>query len=396
MADSSQILEFLPKLRAIRRDFHKHPELSTQEFRTGKKICQYLDSWNISYKYPVADTGVTAILHGNARGRANTVALRADMDALPLAENKAHSCCSESTGVMHACGHDAHMTIALGTAFFLSRNIDNWSGTVKFFFQPAEETCGGAQRMIDDGCMENPAVDFVTGLHVTPAYKNGEVEVRFGKLNASSDEIIINIHGKSAHGAYPESGIDAIVTASLLISSLQTVISRTISPLEQAVLTFGMIEGGTAGNILAGSVCITGTLRTTDEKIRRLIIDSVKQHASHICSAHGCSCNIIIRPGYDALINTDSIVELLIKTASEEIGRENIHIKEFPGMGVEDFSFFLKHAPGVFYHLGCRRENDNSPAPLHSEDFDIDENCLVTGVRMQLALTYALLNLTVS
>lgn len=420
---TEQIDAYYPELVAIRRRLHEHPELGTHEIETGKIIREYLDSWGIAYEYPVADTGIAAILYGEAdsrgekpdaadrgnqdsggsedspsvdapscgRQKGNTVGLRADMDALPLTEQPDRTYCSQYPGVMHACGHDVHMTVALGTAKILSEIKTQWSGCVKFFFQPAEETVGGAQRMIEAGCMENPHVDYVAGLHVMPYYEAGHIEVKYDKLNASSDEVDIHIKGKSCHGAYPDNGVDAIVIAGSLITSLQTLVSRTISPLENAVLTLGKIAGGTAGNIMADEVTMTGTLRTTSPKIRQLAIDTITRQTEYICQAYGGQGTTVIKPGYNALINDNKILDLLLHTAEPILGKEHIHWKEFPSLGVEDFSFFLDHAPGVFYHLGCGNEEKGITAPIHNNQFDVDENCLKTGVRLQTELTLNLL-----
>ena len=392
MTIKERIEELYPELTAMRRAFHRHPELGTKELWTGREICRHLDEWGISYEYPVADTGIVAMMMGQKEGKGSTVALRADMDALPLTENPERPYCSGYPGTMHACGHDAHMAIALGTAHILKELQASWSGCVKFFFQPAEETVGGARRMVQAGCMEHPHVDYVAGLHVMPTYPAGEVEYRFGKLNASSDEIHITIRGRSCHGAYPETGVDAIVMAGSVVSALQSLVSRSISPLDNAVLTLGTIHGGTAGNIVADQVKLTGTLRTTDPATRELAIGIISRQVSCICQGFGGSGELEVVPGYAALINTDEIVEALLETAGAVVGKEHLHEKEFPSLGVEDFSFFLEKAKGVFYHLGCAGKDGASAAPLHSRDFDIDETCLKLGVELQTALALRLLD----
>lgn len=384
------------ELTQIRRNFHQHPELGTNEHWTGEKIREYLDQWGISYEFPVADTGIVAKLEGKKavadnEKRGNTIGLRADIDALPLNEDPARTYCSKNPGVMHACGHDAHMTIALGTVKLLKEHEDEWSGCVKVFFQPAEETIGGADRMVKAGCMENPKVDYVLGLHVMPTYEVGEIEIRHGKLNASSDEIHIYIHGKSCHGAYPETGVDAIVMSATVINALQSLVSRNVSPLNNAVFTLGKIQGGTAGNIVAGEVELTGTLRTTDPQTRQFCIDTIRRQVECICEGFGGSGELKVVPGYAALINTNEIVDLVAETASEILGKEHVHEKEFPSLGVEDFSFFLEKAPGAFYHLGCANKERGITAPLHSDHFDLDERCLPIGVRMQTELVLKLL-----
>ena len=383
--------ELYPQLVQIRRDLHRHPEPGFKEHWTSAHIRGLLDEWGIYYQFPVAGTGIVAMIQGGKPGSGNTVALRADMDALPLTEDSSRPCCSLNPGHMHACGHDAHVAIALGTARILMEARSEWSGCVKFFFQPAEETTGGALPMVEAGCMEHPHVDYVTGLHVMPTHETGEIEIRYGDLNASSDEIHIKVHGKSCHGAYPDTGVDAIVMAAAVINSLQTLVSRCISPLDNAVLTLGTIHGGTAGNIVAGEAEMTGTLRTTDPDVRRKIIDAMTRQVSCTCQAMGGSGEVVIVPGYAALINSDEIVDVLVEAATEVLGSEHIHPKKFPSLGVEDFSFFLEKAKGVFYHLGCANKEKGITSPLHSQDFDIDEACLKLGVELQAELALRLL-----
>lgn len=383
--------EFTPALIQIRRSLHQIPELGTKERQTGARLLKYLSEWGIPCQYPVTDTGLVAVIQGKKEGKGNVVGLRADMDALPLSEDPNHPCCSLNPGVMHACGHDAHMAIALGTACYFKRIEQDFSGCVKIFFQPAEETEGGAERMVLEGCMEHPHVDYVTGLHMAPGYEVGEIEVKYGKLNAATNDIHIILHGESCHGAYPDTGVDAIVMAGAVITSLQSLVSRNISPLNQAVLTFGTIHGGTAHNIITDQVELTGTLRTTDQKTREYAQEIIRRQVEHIAAAYGGRGEVVMKPGYSALINSDEIVDVLVETAAQIIGKEHIHWKPSPSMGAEDFSFFLEKAPGVFYHLGCANKEAGITAPLHSRHFDLDENCLPLGVRLQIALTTALL-----
>lgn len=245
--------------------------------------------------------------------------------------------------------------------------------------------------MVEAGCMEEPHVDYVIGLHVMPTHESGEIEIRYGDLNASSDHIHIKLRGKSCHGAYPDTGVDAIVMAAGVINSLQVLVSRCISPLDNGVLTIGTICGGTAGNIVAGEVEMTGTLRTTDRMVRQNIIDTMTRMVKCTCQAMGGSGEVTVTPGYAALINTDQVVDVLVETASDIIGEEHIHWKKCPSMGVEDFSFFLDKAKGVFYHLGCASRRKKITAPLHSQDFDMDETCLKLGVEIQTRLALRLL-----
>lgn len=420
-----EISDLFPEIVTLFHTLHQHPERGTEEFETDRIITDCLKKWGIPFRM-IADTGIIAELTGNkaavsdgnglamaeengsaksakngapqsggnspARFSKNVVGLRADIDALPIQEIPEHTCCSSTPGLMHACGHDGHTAVLLGTARLLQIHRDEWSGTVKLFFQPAEETVGGAERMVAEGCMKNPPVDYVAGLHMMPQYHTGEIEIKYGKLNASSDNVHIDVYGKGCHGAYPENGIDAIVIASQLVLSLQTLVSRSISPLNSAVLSFGMIQGGTAGNIICDHVTLSGTLRTLDPETRTQAKNYICTQAASIAAAYGGRAEVSFHSGYDALINDNDLVDLLVKNASELIGKENIYQKEFPSLGVEDFSFFAENAKGgVFYHLGCTPPGQSEIHPLHTAAFQLDENCLKTGMLLQYTLTRKLL-----
>lgn len=381
------------ELISIRRKLHQHPELGTMEHETDKLILSYLKAWDIPFVFPVADTGIVAMVEGKAKSAAPSyvVGVRADIDALPLQEDKSRPYCSLNDGVMHACGHDAHTTIALGVAHYLKMHENEWSGCVKFFFQPAEETCGGAERMVEAGCMEHPHVDYVIGLHMMPTHPYGVVELKYDDLNASSDELILRLHGKASHCAYPENGVDGIVMAAAVIQSLQSIVSRNLSPFQNTVISFGTINGGTAPNILAETVELQGTLRTTNPQTRAYALARIKTLAEEICSAYGGHAELIVNAGYDALINTNHIVDLVQAVAAERLGADHVVRKPYPSLGVEDFSFFLNKASGAFYHLGCANAEKGITAPLHNPQFDIDERVLALGVELQCALIGKLL-----
>lgn len=383
------------ELIAIRRHLHAHPELGTKEVKTDEIITGYLTNWGIPFQFPVADTGIVATVQGKVgekyAHKLPVVALRADIDALPLQEDKNRPYCSLNDGVMHACGHDAHTAIALAVAHFLKKHEGEWGGIVKFFFQPAEETCGGAERMVEAGCMENPHVDYVIGLHMMPTLEYGEVELRYNDLNAASDELTILVHGRSTHCSHPEQGVDAIVMACAVVQNLQTVISRSLPPLKNAVLSMGTIEGGTAHNIIANQVRLTGTLRTTDNILRRHLQERIRCIVEETCKAYGGKGELVIHPGYDALVNDNEIVDVVKEAAARRLDLAHIHFKEHPSLGVEDFSFFLNKAAGAFYHLGCACREKGITAPLHSPDFDIDERALSLGFELQTSIIGRLL-----
>lgn len=383
MCDMENISE---ELINIRREFHKDPELGGYEFKTMDRICSYLDSWGIEYKKGIAQTGVCAIVRGkNRSGEKNIcVGVRADIDALPLKEEADVDFKSLNDGAMHACGHDAHTAIALGTAKVIKSMEDTLKGDVKFFFQPAEETTGGAERMISEGVLKNPDVDYVLGLHVDTGINTGTVKLKYGKMMASSDEITIRVSGKSTHGAHPDKGVDPLVIAANLIMSLQSLVSRNISPLNQAVFTLGTIHGGTRGNIIPDEVEMTGILRTLDPETRSFMKKRIGEMVENVPKAYGGEGKLYIRESYMALINSDEAVDSVRSVAEKILGENNILISQEPDMGTEDFSYFAANVKSCFFNLGCRNEEIGAVYPIHSNRFKIDENCLATGVQLQV------------
>lgn len=366
----------------IRRRLHRIPERGFAEVKTQQVIMETLDALGIPYT--TERTWVVGVIEGALPGQ--VVALRADMDALPLEEPEGLPFRSEHPGMMHACGHDAHMTMVLGAAKVLMGMRDRLPGTVKLLFQPAEETDGGAEPMVQRGVMENPHVDRVYGLHVQPYLPVGVIETRAGTLNASTDDVELTIHGRSSHGAYPESGADAIVCAAQVITSLQTLVSRNVSPLASAVLSLGMISGGTAGNIICDRVSLRGTLRTANGEIRAMMKRRIAEVASGVAAAMGCTAEVCITSGYAALVNDEAEAGRVMRVGARLLGEKNVVRKAAPSMGGEDFSFFCECVPGAFFHLGCVKK-ENMPAPLlHSRDFHLDEDCLTVGAMMHVAL----------
>ena len=366
----------------MRRKLHRIPEKGFAEFKTQKAVMEALDEMGVPYT--TERTWVIGLIEGALPG--DTVGIRADMDALPVTEPMGCEFRSEHEGMMHACGHDAHTAMLLGAAKVLSGMKDQLPGKVKLLFQPAEETDGGAEPMVAAGAMENPHVDRVYGLHVMTRLPLGVVETRPGTLNASTDGVKIVIHGKAGHGAYPESGADAIVCAAQVITALQTLVSRNLSPLSSAVLSLGVIEGGTAGNIICDQVRIKGTLRTANSEIRAMMTRRIHEVAEGIALSMGCTAEVSITPGYAALVNDVNEAARIRRVAARLFGEENSVEKPEPSMGGEDFSFFSDCAPGAFFHIGCTPRG-HLPAPaLHSKDFYLDEECLTNGVLMHVAL----------
>lgn len=388
----NRISEIYDEIVAIRRDFHKNPELSQQEFRTQKKIEEYLNLWGIE-NYRCAETGVVGIIRGNCEG--TTVGLRGDIDALPINEKNSTSYCSVNPGVMHACGHDAHTAILLGVGKIMKEialEDENFCGNVKLFFQPAEETIGGGKRMVEEDCMKNPDVDYMLGLHVMPYIDAGKVELKYGKLNASTDTIKIKINGKSAHGAYPDKGTDAIVIAGNVITALQTIVSRNISPLNSVVISLGKISGGVKDNVISDEVEITGTLRALDDDTRNFAKKRIEDIVTNTSIAYGGTGTVSFSEGYQALINNDEVVDVIKENAERVLGKENILFKEFPSLGAEDFSYFSDVAKGAFFHLGCGDSKNGIDSPIHTEFFDIDEKCLKIGIQLQVENILTLMN----
>ena len=366
----------------MRRKLHRIPEDGFQEFKTQRAIMDALDE--IGIPYTTERTWVIGLIEGALPGE--TVALRADMDALPMTEPEGCPFRSEHEGMMHACGHDAHVAMALGAAKVLYGLRDQLHGKVKLLFQPAEESVGGAEPMVKAGAMEDPHVGRVYGIHVMPNLPVGKVETRMGTLNASTDTVKITVRGKAGHGAYPDLGNDAIVCAAHVITALQTVVARNVSPLQSAVLTIGVIEGGTAQNIICDEVRMRGTLRTANSELRAMMKARIETIAKNVAIGMGCEAEVDVIPGYAALVNDDHEAARVKRVAARLFGEENVLEKAAPSMGGEDFSFFSDCAPGAFFHVGCVSPEWMPAPPLHSRDFRIDENCLTIGTLMHVAL----------
>lgn len=365
----------------IRRDFHRHPELSGQEKRTRDMIIKYLEELKLPYKTFNHNYGVVGLIEGSGN---LSVALRADMDALPIQDKKTVEYASQDKGVMHACGHDAHMAVLLGAARLLAEERKSLKGNVLLVFQPAEETTGGAKQMIEDGIFdENTKAIF--GLHVSTELTTGKIGIRYGQMNAASDMLTLKVMGKSTHGAYPHEGIDAIVIAGQLISALQTIVSRATDPRDSAVLTFGTIKGGSQNNIVADEVTMTGTLRTLSPDTREKLNEKIRQYVEFIPKGMGGQGILERIKGYPALTNHSQWVDFVINTANELLGENSVVLLEKPSLGVEDFAYFLEKIPGAFYQLGCRNEAKGALHPGHNDLFDIDEDCLPIGAALQAA-----------
>jgi amidohydrolase len=374
--------ELLPWMIEVRRDLHQHPELGLEEHRTSEKVRSLLDEIGIEHRDGLGGTGVLGTIHGNGEGR--VAALRADLDALPIRDEKDIEYASKIDGVMHACGHDAHTTILLGAARLLEKQKASFAGTVKLLFQPAEETVGGARLMIEDGALENPRVDAIFGLHVDPGLETGTVGLHFGQRNASSDDLVIVVHGSAAHGAYAFEGVDAIVAAAHIVTSLQTIVSRNIDAREAAVVSLGTIRGGTAGNIVANRVELAGTIRCLNQATRTSVQQRIRQAAEAVAQGMGARAEVMITPSYDPVVNDEAMVEIVRENARQLLGDSAVVVFPKPNMGVEDFGFYLSEVPGVFYSLGVRNEEAGIVHPVHTGLFDLDENAMAIGVALQV------------
>lgn len=367
----------------VRRDFHKYPELGTQEFRTHDKICEYLDEMNISYRTSFY-TGVIAEIEG--KNKNITIALRGDIDALPIQDIKDVDYASKNNGVCHACGHDVHTTINLGVAKYFYETQETPPVNIRLLFQPAEETVGGAKPMIEDGALDG--VSAVYGLHVDETIDVGKVGIKYGAMNASSDTLKIKIRGESCHGAYPSRGVDALLIASHVIIALQSIVSRNLDARESGVITIGTINGGTAGNIISNEIILKGTLRTLDPDVRFKMKKRIEEIVTTLPLAFGGKGEIDIEPGYTALINHDKSVNVIKKSALELLGKNGIYEKKLANMGVEDFAYFIENTEGAFFTLGVRNNQKNISTQAHNGNFDIDEDAMIIGVMMQILNIY--------
>jgi len=373
------------QLVAQRRDFHMHPELSNREERTARIVAERLKALGLDdVKTGVGRHGVVAILKGGKPGP--VVAVRADMDALPIQENIDVPYKSLNAGVKHACGHDVHTSVGLGVAEVLSKMRDELRGTIKFIFQPAEEGPpageeGGALLMIKEGVLESPRPVAIFGLHVMPNIEVGQVAYNSGPAMASSDSFVITVRGKKVHGAYPHDGIDAVVVAAECVSALQTIRSRRIDTTEPLVISVGIIQGGNRFNIIADEVKLEGTVRTLSEEVRARAQALMRETLKGITAAYGATFEMKYVEGAAVTFNEPSLVEETLPVMRRVVGEANL-ISRKPQMGAEDFSYFQKVIPGFFYFLGVGNRAKGITAMIHTPEFDVDEESLVIGVKV--------------
>ena len=383
-----EIEDFKNELVEIRRKFHQIPELGFEEYETSALINDYLKNWGIETKRNVGETGVTALIKGKGEGK--TIAIRADIDALPIEEKTDLGFASKNKGKMHACGHDSHITIALGTAKVLSKYKDRLNGNIKFIFQPAEEILSGAKAMIEDGVLKDPEVDAIIGLHNWPELNSGEIGIKTGSIMAAADKFEVVIKGVGGHGALPHKTVDPIVVSAEIINALQRIISREIDPQETAVISIGTLNSGTAFNIIPDELKFSGTVRTFDDNIRKYIARRMEEIISAACQGAGCDFDFDYHFGIPATVNDEKFTQRVIKVLREKLRDTKIVEPVTPSMGGEDFSLFLNKVPGTYFFLGTGNEEKGIIHSIHHPKYIIDEDILPIGVKAfsEIVLNY--------
>ncbi len=367
-----------PKVQAWRHHIHANPELSFQEFETAHFVSDRLTEFGVSHEHGIAGTGVVGIIEGK-NPDSRVIALRGDMDALPILEKNEVPYKSTKPGVMHACGHDVHTSSLLGASWILNQVKDQFEGTIKLIFQPGEEKVpGGASMLIKEGVLQNPAPQSIVGQHVMPLLPVGTVGFREGLYMASADEIYLTIHGKGGHGAMPNLAIDVVAIAAQVITAVQQVVSRAADPKIPSVLSFGTVIAQGATNVLPNSIYLEGTFRTMDEVWRAKAHEKIRKIIEGICEAFGAKADLEIRKGYPFLMNDPALTQKMKASAISYLGAENVVDLDI-WMAAEDFSYYTQEIPGCFYRLGTRNEEKGIVSGVHTPTFDIDEDALEIG-----------------
>jgi amidohydrolase len=376
----SDIDEIMPGVIADRRWMHQHPELGMQEYQTAAFVAERLSTMPVEdVRTGIANTGITALIHGTKPGPQRVAMIRADMDALPILEETNTEYASQVPGAMHACGHDAHTAMLLGVARMLIERRDQFSGTVKLLFQPAEEGPGGAEPMVKAGVLENPHVDAVFGMHVAQDLDLGKLEMAPGAVSANSDRFNAVIQGKGGHGATPHQTVDSVVVGAHVVVALQTLVAREVDPIDPAVVTVGKFSAGEANNVIADTAELRGTVRTFSKHNRELLSTRIQEVIHGIAESFGGSATIEYIYRYPSVINDPVITALVRETAEEIVGAENVHTAE-PQMGGEDFSYFALERPGCFFMVGTRNAEKGLIWGHHHPKFDIDEDGMAIGI----------------
>ncbi|MBD2055664.1 amidohydrolase [Oculatella sp. FACHB-28] len=374
-----EIQALQPRLVEWRRHFHQRPELGFRERLTAEAIAQKLQEWGIEHQTGIAETGIVAIIPGNRPGP--VLAIRADMDALPIQELNQVPYRSLHDGVMHACGHDGHTAIALGTAYYLSQHPD-FAGTVKLIFQPAEEGPGGAKPMVEAGVLKNPDVDAIIGLHLWNNLPLGSLGVRDGAMMAAVELFDCTIKGRGGHGAMPHQTVDSIVVGAQVVNALQTIVSRNVDPLKAGVVTIGSFHAGHARNVIANTAKLQGTVRYFDPGLEGFFEQRMEQIVSGVCQSHGASYELDYKRIYPPVVNNSAIASLVRSVAETVIETPLGIVPECQTMGGEDMSFFLQEVPGCYFFLGAANIERDLAYPHHHPRFDFDETVLGMGVEI--------------
>jgi hippurate hydrolase len=368
--------DFESRLIAFRRDVHRHPELSFQEKRTSEKIARALDRLGISYR-AVAGTGIVAEIPGSSGSGSSRVAVRADIDALPIREETGLEFASVNEGVMHACGHDGHTAMVLGAAELLARSKD-LPAPVRVLFQPGEEKGLGAVAMIEAGVLDGVAMIF--GGHVDRNFETGQIVTHAGAVNASTDSFRIDIQGKGGHAARPHEAVDSVVVGSLLVMAVQTIVSREINPAHPSVVTVGRFDAGTAPNVIAARASLQGTIRAQEKKVRDHLVHSLARICESIGKLHNAQVTLVLEEGTPPVVNPPAMAEIARQAASAVVGEANAVPLHTPNMGGEDFAYYMEKIPGCYVRFGSRARGQEGH-PAHSSRFDIDERVLAIGAR---------------
>lgn len=371
-----------PQLVEWRRRLHQKPELGFQEKLTAEFVSLKLQEWGIEHQTGIAQTGIVATIKGEKSPSPRTLAIRADMDALPIQELNEVPYCSQHNGVMHACGHDGHTAIALGTAYYLQQHRQDFAGTVKIIFQPAEEGPGGAKPMIEAGVLKNPDVDAIIGLHLWNNLPLGTVGVRSGALMAAVELFDCTILGKGGHGAIPHQTVDSVVVAAQIVTALQTIVARNVNPIDSAVVTVGALHAGTTHNVIADTASMKGTIRYFNPSYQGFFKQRVEQIIAGICQSYGAKYDFKYTELYPPVINDATMAELVRSQAEEVIETPIGIVPECQTMGGEDMSFFLQEVPGCYFFLGSANPEKDLAYPHHHPRFDFDETALPMGVEI--------------
>lgn len=377
-----EISKIYPEIIKIRNHIHENPELSEQEYNTSEYICNILTANDIEFTRMKKNNGICAIIRGQSNKPC--VGIRADMDALPINEDVEWAHKSKVPNIMHACGHDIHTSILLGTAIVLKSHSDHLKGSVKFFFQPAEETVGGANSMISEGVLESPKVDYAIALHIDPSLDVGTVNLCPGPLNGASTEFEVKVCGKSSHGAHPNMGIDPIITSCHIITLLQSGLTRIIDPIQPSLITVGQIHGGSKGNIIPDSVTFSGIIRSLNESNIPKIQEVVQNICESTANGFGATVEITFKDGYPALTNSEKLFPIIKSSCELTLGESNVLLNQVPSLGCDDFAYFAKSVESFYYDLGCKKPDCKTSYPLHSSKLDPDPECIKFGIQTQV------------